>query len=211
MRRNKKLSFFFPKADYLLTQLFTKKGWVAAPKLEKASLVVYSGGHDVCPSFYKENKLAGTLIDRPRDEREAKIFSIAKKKQIPQVGVCRGAQLLNVLNGGKLWQDVNGHARGKHEITDVGTKSSFIVTSTHHQMMRPHSSAELVAYAHESTYRKAFSHLRKTNRMVDPEVLFYLRTNCLCFQPHPEYDSILTANYFFELLETKMQIPGFKA
>jgi len=69
---------------------------------------------------------------------------------IPFVGICRGHQLLNILSGGTLYQDVvldgvtgSSHDDGEHPLVTrpEGTTRSLIgrsaqVTSTHHQAVR---------------------------------------------------------------------------
>ena len=64
------------------------------------------GGHDICPDLYtEENRHAGNM-DRERDELEIALFNRAIAKRIPILGICRGMQLMNVSQGGSLYQDV---------------------------------------------------------------------------------------------------------
>ena len=112
------------------------------------------------------------------------------------VGICRGGQFLNVMNGGKMWQHVTHHA-GNHmariEIPpyNAGNKRRTIeVTSTHHQMMIPTDDALVLATADVALekHKASYSKLGKGGDIdPDTEVIFYDDTNCLCFQPHPEF------------------------
>lgn len=42
-----------------------------------------------------------------RDEYDIKLIELAKKRNIPILGVCRGLQILNVYEGGSLYQDLS--------------------------------------------------------------------------------------------------------
>ena len=67
-----------------------------------------SGGHDVSPICYNEEpmqKLEATFLER--DKFDSLLISEAQKKGKPILGICRGAQILNVVNGGTLYQDVS--------------------------------------------------------------------------------------------------------
>ena len=73
----------------------------------KIDLIVFTGGADVSPEYYGENKGQHTSIDKKRDKVEYDMFQ--SLYMTPKVGFCRGAQYLTVLNGGKLVQHVTGH------------------------------------------------------------------------------------------------------
>ena len=68
---------------------------------------LFTGGQDVSPDLYGEtaSPLCGAACVQ-RDVLEKKIFLWACKKDIPVFGICRGIQLINVLLGGKLYQDL---------------------------------------------------------------------------------------------------------
>lgn len=68
---------------------------------------LFTGGHDVDPALYQEEKMAccGT-VNRERDALERNIFEMAYRDDKPILGICRGIQLINVLLGGTLYQDL---------------------------------------------------------------------------------------------------------
>lgn len=68
--------------------------------------LIISGGNDIGPELYNGEDLPKAAIDRPRDELEVHWIRRALKERIPLLGICRGAQLLNVVLGGSLIQDV---------------------------------------------------------------------------------------------------------
>lgn len=68
---------------------------------------LFTGGHDVDPALYgavKSEKCGPANHDR--DLLEQKIFAHALHKDKPVFGICRGIQLINVLCGGTLYQDI---------------------------------------------------------------------------------------------------------
>ena len=70
---------------------------------------VLTGGVDVDPSFYGGNPLYDNMpnsFQKNRDEFESAIFHYSQLMKLPLLGICRGLQLVNVLTGGKLNQDL---------------------------------------------------------------------------------------------------------
>ena len=75
-------------------------------QLEVFDGIIISGGYDVGPEHYNEEPtiLMGE-VHYLRDEFEIKLIKLAMEKNIPILGICRGHQLINVVNGGSLYQD----------------------------------------------------------------------------------------------------------
>lgn len=66
-----------------------------------------TGGHDVDPQLYCAKKSASCgAICESRDSLEKMLYRIAEEEDKPVLGICRGIQLLNVLHGGTLYQDL---------------------------------------------------------------------------------------------------------
>ena len=169
-------------------ELFKLFGFTITDDLEHANLVVFTGGADVSPSIYGDVKHPTSFCDAFRDQKEAKVFKLAKELNIPMVGICRGGQFLNVMSGGRMYQDVSKHT-SPHFLTDLDTGEEIYVSSTHHQMMMPSPDALLVASSNLGGYREWYDGA-VANRDIsnqDIEVVYYDHTNCLCFQPHPEF------------------------
>lgn len=197
--------------DGLVAGMFLKAGWAGTNRLEMADLVVFTGGADIDPGIYNEKSDGSFPPNKKRDELEIGLYHAAKNWGIPMVGICRGAQLLNALNGGTLWQDVDNHTTN-HSAIDVRTNKVYTVTSTHHQQMRVGPAATLVAAAYVPAIAGPGSLCTKKRasgvtqypqpRDLDTEVVWYNNTNCLCFQPHPEYPgNTQTAEYFWDLFK----------
>jgi putative glutamine amidotransferase len=74
--------------------------------------IVLSGGTDIDPRQY--GAAAHTEAYEPEPERdrfELGLIDLGVAEEIPILGICRGAQLLNVWAGGTLRQHVPSHAR----------------------------------------------------------------------------------------------------
>ncbi len=79
--------------------------------LEQVDMVdglILTGGEDIFPYNYGQEphkKLGEVLIER--DEFDYTLFSSAKKRKIPILGICRGMQIINTFEGGTLYQDLS--------------------------------------------------------------------------------------------------------
>lgn len=169
--------------------LFLSMGFSITNSLEDAGLVCFTGGSDVSPSLYGAKEHPFTGASYARDMQEQLVFLDAVDKNIPCVGICRGAQFLNVMSGGAMYQHVDKHT-SPHTITDLQTGESVYVSSTHHQMMKPSPEGLLVASSTLGGFREWYDGqiFKKDVSKEDVEVVFYKHTKCLCFQPHPEFD-----------------------
>ncbi len=65
------------------------------------------GGEDIDPSRYNEapHELLGA-VDKERDRTEFLLASWAMAENKPLLAICRGAQVMNVVAGGSLYQDI---------------------------------------------------------------------------------------------------------
>jgi putative glutamine amidotransferase len=117
--------------------------------------LVIIGGADIHPSFYGEKSREKVKpIYRGRTYFEMNLIREAQKKKIPVLAICYGMQLLNVLHGGTLHQDIQSDIKGAknhrskrnpwHKVTvQTGSrchrifgKTSFHVHSEHHQAIK---------------------------------------------------------------------------
>ena len=113
--------------------------------------LILGGGNDIDPAYYGEEINGAVNFDLQRDAAEfklAKAFIDAKK---PIMGICRGHQLLNVVFGGSLYQDIENakehssfsdydliHTVNAKENTFISELygESFTVNSIHHQAVK---------------------------------------------------------------------------
>ena len=99
------LAFMVPSPDGT-----TRRSGSAVTVADYASeldALVLMGGSDVCPATYGETALDPRWNgDRIRDEYEIALLRAFVKERKPVLGVCRGAQVINVAMGGTLYQDI---------------------------------------------------------------------------------------------------------
>ena len=78
--------------------------------------VIITGGHDVDPVLYAEESEVQPRYDSERDAFESEVIDDALDRELPLLGICRGAQLLNVRRGGNLYQELR--SRRVHTVGD---------------------------------------------------------------------------------------------
>lgn len=154
----------------------------------KADLVIFTGGPDVNPKMYGENPLKETHVNAERDAEDNALWDICREHRIPMVGICRGAQFLWVKEGGLLFQDVNNHNDGEHEILYFAEGQKYLASSVHHQMCRPTAGLnfKLLASTQVSTKRKTPAFIQ-TGANSDFEIFCFEKKAILGIQGHPEY------------------------
>lgn len=198
--------------DFNISNLFNRKpGFDFIRSHPKADILVFTGGADIEPKLYGETPLKETHFSPARDKEDLASWEEFRHSGKLMVGICRGAQFLNVMNGGKLWQHVNNHRSGTHMMIDTLGGDTIEVTSTHHQMMIPSKDAEILGIAFESTEwenQKERWRIASTNNrhdqvpQYDTEIVWYKDSKSLCFQPHPEFGGAPDCtNLFFDLVE----------
>ena len=182
--------------------------------LTLADVVMFTGGADINPEIYGEKR--GQYTDPPsaRDLRELKVYEQALAKKKPFLGICRGAQLLCALAGGRLAQDITGHGhQGYHDFHYVVTSDNrrLPMNSLHHQMMIPWGikDHELLAWCEK---KLSVHYLDGNNKPiegieVEPEVVYFPSNRGLGIQCHPEGGYKQTDPsmlYFKELIRAKL-------
>lgn len=120
-----------------------------------SGLVISGGAFDIHPSAYGETPREGLgPQNQARTQFEGALLRAALKRGLPVLGVCGGMQLLNVVLGGTLFQDLKRelttakeheqkHDRSQpqhpveiHEgtlLAELVGKGQLMVNSTHHQ------------------------------------------------------------------------------
>jgi putative glutamine amidotransferase len=68
--------------------------------------LVLSGGTHVHPNRYGQQPQVTARYDLKRDETDFRLLKQAEEIDIPVLGICRGAQFINVFHGGSLCQNV---------------------------------------------------------------------------------------------------------
>lgn len=119
--------------------------------LDRMDGLLLSGGGDIDPLLYGETPDPSVYgVRRDRDSFEAALIRQASALRLPILAICRGMQLINIVRGGSLLQQVSGHwqenpaSRPFHRI-DVtpgsalaeaaGADTVVEVNSYHHQAL----------------------------------------------------------------------------
>ena len=121
--------------------------------------LLLTGGGDIDPTFFGEEPQQELgNISPERDTFEISITQKMLKLNKPILGICRGCQILNIANGGDMYQDIytqaennllqhTQHAPRSHashfvriyegtKLSEIIKKEKFKVNSFHHQAVR---------------------------------------------------------------------------
>lgn len=182
----------------------SQEGFELTDKFDDADVYVFTGGADIDPSIYGDRRLPVSHYDPKRDKMELEAYSKMPEDKV-KIGICRGAQLLNCLAGGRLWQDVNNHSSHHHSLyikpRNIVEGDVTVINSIHHQMMIPTFEAEVLGVSYESTKRINARQDIQGTFFTDPEVVWYKKQKHFCFQAHPEFGHKGTTDVFFKLLK----------
>lgn len=194
-------TIFIVGGDPLVVKMFKDAGWEAHAEHSHGlipDLVCFTGGEDVSPYLYGEENISSSC-NPIRDEFEREVYEEFLEREIPMVGICRGGQFLNVMNGGKMIQHI-GPFSGYTDCQDYDG-NHFVVHVDHHQgiVRVPETSYSILAMDIGD------------HPVFGPGVgltyaCLYIDTKSLCFQPHPEWGHEPTRQLFFELIEQYLGI-----
>ncbi|MGD9956022.1 MAG: gamma-glutamyl-gamma-aminobutyrate hydrolase family protein [Candidatus Nanopelagicales bacterium] len=142
-----------------------------AAAVSRLDAVVIAGGADIDPAYYSATPHETT--DRPRTDRDATeraIYLAARERGLPVLGICRGMQMMAVVSGGSLIQDLPSagygtlHREKLGEFTDhkatftpgslvaqVLEGTASVVNSSHHQAVADAGSLTVTGYAEDGT------------------------------------------------------------
>lgn len=128
--------------------LFAESAQDPVERLAGFDGVLIPGGNDIKPAMYGQQTGAETKVAEYeyQDEFERDILQAAQELRLPVLAVCRGFQMLNVMHGGTLMQDLPPlheiHRNDHHDVEVVpdsrlasvlGGQASLRVSSYHHQ------------------------------------------------------------------------------
>ncbi|MBN8432079.1 type 1 glutamine amidotransferase [Microbulbifer salipaludis] len=114
--------------------------------------LVIGGGDDISPEHYHGDLREKVKSDPERDQLEIHWINTALEQRLPLLGICRGAQLINVVLGGDLHSDIRNLRRRTYNRPGLlPTKQVFVqpdstlaqlsrrklrVNSLHHQAIK---------------------------------------------------------------------------
>jgi putative glutamine amidotransferase len=76
------------------------------PALDRLDGVIVGGGDDISATIYGGEIDPAVRIDPDRDALELQVLRHASAHALPVLGICRGAQMINVFLGGSLHTDI---------------------------------------------------------------------------------------------------------
>lgn len=141
--------------------------------LDVVDALILSGGGDIDPSRYDGKRHETSYaIDQERDELELELGRRVIVSGMPTLGICRGAQILNVIQGGKLIEHIPDEFGEKvlhrapprepvmhsvklkpgSRLAKILGRDEFDAASWHHQALRGAAAGfEAVAHAPDGT------------------------------------------------------------
>ncbi len=173
-----------------------------APSGAPLAAIIIGGGDDISPEHYGGDINAQVRLDPARDELEIGWIKRALDERIRLLGICRGAQLINVVLGGTLHEDIRDMrrltynrpgilptkqvalVRGSRLVDILGT-ARLRVNSLHHQAIKDTGKAirvvgrdlDQITQAVECTDERAIIGVQ-----WHPEYLFYLPAQLRIFR-----------------------------
>lgn len=172
------------------------------PSGKPLDALIIGGGDDIGPEHYNGDVEAKVKADPDRDRLEIEWIRRALENDIPLLGICRGAQLINVVLGGTLHQDIRPlrirtynrpgllptkqvrlHADSR--VAQVCGKLRLRVNSLHHQAVKdPGSNVRVVGWDLDEIPQALESSADRKIIGVQwhPEYLFYLPSQLALFR-----------------------------
>jgi putative glutamine amidotransferase len=90
------ISVWIAGGNFMTIQEFDKE------KAEKIDALLIGGGRDVYPALYQQKPIPKNPYNRIQDDNESQWLYYAKANNLPVLAICRGAQLLNIIQGGNI-------------------------------------------------------------------------------------------------------------
>lgn len=179
--------------------------------LAMVDALIMTGGEDINPSYYNEKPHVN--LEEPKDDRDTSDYWLLKtalKEDYPILGTCRGMQLLNVVLGGTLYQDLP-----TEYITDIQhrdpkkvdfTKHSCEIIDTNSKLFKMLQMKDLTVNSwHHQAVEKLGNGLKVV--AVSPDgiiegVELDEATFVVGVQFHPEYHVVENDDEFLPIFET---------
>lgn len=154
--------------------------------------ILIGGGDDIDPGLYSfdEEEAEHAPINAARDVFEQELIRFALNIGLPLMGICRGAQLINVVLGGTLHRDISKQRKKtSNRRTPFPTKSAFIESDSELAMWLGHVRVRINSLHHQAV-KKPGKGLRIVARDADDFVQAIeggASRFLLGVQWHPEY------------------------
>lgn len=173
----------------------------AVEALSHVDALILTGGEDVDPARYGEGIWNETVeVNYRRDTSDFLLARAALDAGLPILGICRGEQLMNVVLGGTLYQDlptqyttqktsVNGTASAiKHRQSEpdgVGTHMIYLEPDSRLREILGADSLMVNSFHHQAV-KEPGAGVRVVARAADGVVEAWEYDGIVCVQFHPE-------------------------
>ncbi len=166
--------------------------------------ILLSGGVDVAPECYGETAMKPEWAgDKFRDDYEIEIVMSAIAQNIPILGICRGAQILNVALGGTMYQDITTQVPGSlvhrdWDIYDQNFHRLLIESNTQFADLYPGIAECMINSVHHQGIRDLGKGLRVEAKSKEDDIVEVIRLEgdryALGIQWHPEFQDPASAS-----------------
>lgn len=176
--------------------------------LEILSAIIFSGGGDMAPAYFKEEPSPNLRrVEPQRDACELQLVKAAWERKMPIFAICRGMQVVNIALGGSVWQDLSDNPcpviqheqnapynHPSHKVIfeagylhKLAGRESLMVNSFHHQAVNALGQGLMVT-------------ARASDGIIEALEAAAKDRFCLCLQWHPEWLSGSLGQGCFDIL-----------
>ncbi len=143
---------------------------IAGEILARLDGLVLSGGQDIPPERYgAQPHPSCTYMPPIRWESEALWLRTARKLHVPVLGICLGMQVINVVSGGSLIQDIPSMRLGSlpHAGPDPGVEHSVAIEPGSRLAAMAHAAEKTVMSSHHQAVDRLAEGFRVTAKSSD--------------------------------------------
>ncbi len=123
--------------------------------LDTVDGLIIGGGDDISPDLYGAELKMVARLDPDRDALERRLAEEAFARNIPVLGICRGAQMLNIALGGTLHQDA----------WSIYPNSRFVKTILPRRHVTIEADTHLARYSGQSELKVNALHTQAVDRL----------------------------------------------
>jgi len=157
--------------------------------------IITGGAFDINPSYFSERKKFNNIIIKDtRTDYEIKLCNKILENNLPLLGICGGQQLINVIYGGTLIQDIDKEieTKIKHEQTNPRNQTSHKVKIIKNTYLNNIISENIIKV--NSAHHQAVKNIGlglKINAKAEDDVIEGIEDPklnfCIGLQWHPEF------------------------
>lgn len=125
------------------------------PDLGAVDGLIVGGGDDIGAELYGGRILPDVRVDPARDRLELTALEQALERRLPVLGICRGAQMLNVFHGGSLHVEV-------HEVYEHAPRLRTVLPR---KMINLDAGSRLHGYVRQTGFRVNALHHQSIDRL----------------------------------------------